>query len=315
MRAVWFEGGKAELRSVDDPVPAQGEALIQVSLAGICNTDLELLEGYADFTGIPGHEFVGTVIDGPPGLVGRRVVADINIACGGCSECQRNNPHHCRQRKVLGIRSRPGAFAEIVALPVTNLYPVPDQVSDHQAVFAEPLAAADAAVQEISGNDDPVLVVGAGKLGLLVAQCLLADGRRVFIVQRQSNPDVLPHHGDLAFLVASEIPEHSFSVAIECTGNPHGAGIALRGLRPRGKLVLKSTYTQPLELDTSEVVVNELRLVGSRCGSMQRGLERLSKGRITIDTMIAATYPLEQVVEALDQAAHQGTLKVLLDPT
>ena len=312
MRALWFENGQVEVKSVPDPVAKKNESIVQVSLAGICNTDLELLNGYAGFVGIPGHEFVGEVIEGPQELLNQRVVADINLACNQCSECQQANPHHCLQRAVLGIRSRPGAFAEYVSVPTRNLYPVSRDIDDHQAVFAEPLAAADAAVLQVADASDPILVVGAGKLGLLVAHCLLADGKQVVVVQRNSLTVI--SHRNFQNLSSSEVPEHAFAAAVECTGNPEGVAIALRALRPKGRLVLKSTYTDSLQLNIAEVVVNELRLIGSRCGSISRALDRLASGQIDSNAMIAARYPLERAAEAFAHSARPGVLKVLLTP-
>ncbi len=314
MRAVWFEGGAVEVRTLPDPQPRDGEAVVQVSLAGICATDLELLRGYAGFSGIPGHEFVGRVVKGPAQLLDQRVVADINVACGSCRECRQQNQHHCRQRAVLGIRDRAGAFAEYISVPAANLFPVPTDLTDRQAVFAEPLAAADAAVAEVASSSGPVLVIGAGKLGLLVVQCLLADGRAVVLARRQATPLPIPVHRRLDLLVADQLPERSFSTAIECSGNPEGARLALRSLRPQGTLVLKSTYIQPLQLDSAEIVVNELRLLGSRCGTMARALSRLAEGQVNTEALPSEILPLDEVVAALDRAAQPGLLKVLLNP-
>src|SRR6184192_1753576 len=268
MRAIWLEGRQLRLRDdVPVPEPAPGEALVRVHQAGICNTDLELVRGYYPYAGILGHEFVGTVQQGPEPLRGRRVVGEINAVCGRCSACRAGRRTHCERRTVLGIVSRHGAFADYLVLPAENLHPVPDAVSSDAAVFTEPLAAALEIQKQVSiGPRDRVLVVGDGKLGQLVAQTLVLTGCALLVVGR--------HDAKLAVLAARGIEtgrvdratRGAFDVAVECTGNPEGFAVAQRAVRPRGTLVLKSTYAGALTLDASAVVVHELTLVGSRCG-------------------------------------------------
>ncbi len=315
MQALWLEDRRLRLR--DDvlvPVPPPGEALVRVLRAGVCNTDIELTRGYYPFTGILGHEFVGVVEQGPSGLLGRRVVGEINAVCGACSACLAGRRTHCERRTVLGIVSRHGAFADHLTLPAENLHPVPDAVSTDAAVFTEPLAAALEIQEQVRiSSHDRVLVVGDGKLGQLVAQTLALTGCALLVIGR--------HEAKLALLAARGIEtgraEHvtrgEFDVAVECTGNPEGFAVAQRAVRPRGTLVLKSTYAGALTLDAAAVVVNELTLVGSRCGPFAPALHLLAEGRVAVEPLIHARYPLAQGVTAFEHAQRPGVLKVLLE--
>jgi len=315
MRALWLENGTLELRrNVDRPRRRAGEALIRVLQAGICNTDLELLRGYYGYTGIPGHEFVGEVEEGPDELCGQRVVGEINIACGDCSACRRGDRSHCLDRRVLGLRDHPGAFAELLTLPVENLHRVPDTVSTDAATFVEPLAAALEIQQQIEiRGEDRVVIVGDGKLGQLIAQTVALTGCRLLVVgRRQRAPDPLLARG-IATGLAAEVETGSCDIAIECTGNPAGFGIARAALRPRGVLVLKSTYAGRLDLDLSSVVVDEITLIGSRCGPFEPALRLLADGLVDVGPLIAARRSLDEGPTAFDLAGQRGTLKVLLE--
>jgi len=315
MQALWLEDRRLRMRNdVATPEPPPGEALVRVLCAGICNTDIELTRGYYPFTGILGHEFVGVVEGGPSGLVGRRVVGEINAVCGACSACLAGRRSHCERRTVLGIVGRHGAFADHLILPAENLYPVPDAVSTDAAVFTEPLAAALEIQEQVRiGSNDRVLVVGDGKLGQLVAQTLALTGCALRVIGR--------HDAKLALLAARGIEtgradratRGEFDVAVECTGNPDGFAVAQRALRPRGTLVLKSTYAGALTLDAAAVVVNELTLVGSRCGPFAPALRLLAERRVAVEPLIHARYPLAQAVTAFEHAQRPGVLKVLLD--
>lgn len=316
MLALWLEDRKVRLRDdVPIPDPPAGEALVRVLRAGICNTDIELTRGYYPFTGIPGHEFVGVVEEGgPPTLLGRRVVGEINAVCGGCAACTAGRRTHCERRTVLGIVRRHGAFAEYLTLPAENLHTVPESVTTDSAVFVEPLAAALEIQEQVSiGSRDRVLVVGDGKLGQLVAQTLALTGCALTVVGR--------HDAKLALLGSRGIETRTidpstpgaFDVAIECTGNREGFGVAQRAVRPRGTLVLKSTYAGALTLDASGVVVNELTLIGSRCGPFGRALELLAAGRIAVEPMIHARYALADATRAFEHAQRPGVLKVLVE--
>jgi 2-desacetyl-2-hydroxyethyl bacteriochlorophyllide A dehydrogenase len=315
MKALWLSAGCLRLR--DDvvlPVMTSGEARVRVLSAGICGTDLALTDALYPFEGVPGHEFVGIVAEGPNHLLGKRVVGEINAACGRCQECLAGMSKHCRARTALGIRGRDGAFAEYLQLPAGNLHAVPDGVADDAAVFTEPLAAAlDILERAAPKAGERVLVVGAGRLGQLVCRVLGESGAYVVAVGR--DPDKLARLEGTAESTsrADDIEARSFTMAVECTGNPAGLPIALRALRPQGTLVLKSTYAEPLTVDMSPVVVNELRLVGSRCGPFQRALRMLEERRVNVESLIDARYPLSAGVSAFARSRRPGVIKVLLE--
>jgi threonine dehydrogenase-like Zn-dependent dehydrogenase len=317
VRALWLEDRKLTVRDdVPDPEPPPGEALVRVSHAGICNTDIELTRGYYPFTGVPGHEFVGVVERGPEGLAGRRVVGEINAVCGRCRACTGGRRTHCERRTVLGLVRRNGAFAEYLTLPAENLHPVPETVSTEAAVFTEPLAAALEIQEQVPiGRNDRVVVVGDGKLGQLVAQTLARTGCSLTVVGRHDAKLALLAARGIATGRADAVPPGSCDVAVECTGNPEGFGVAQRALRPRGTLVLKSTYAGALTLDAAAVVVHELTLVGSRCGPFAPALRLLAEGRVAVEPMIHARYPLHQAPAAFAHAQRPGVLKVLVEMT
>lgn len=315
MRALWLEDRTLRLREdLPVPRPAAGEALIRVRRAGICNTDLEMVRGYYPFTGILGHEFVGVVEEGPRELMGQRVVGEINVSCGTCPACERGHRTHCEKREVLGIRGRNGAFAEYLTLPVVNLHPVPEEIGIDAATFAEPLAAALRIQEQVSiAAEDRVLVVGSGKLGRLIAQTLALTGCRLEIVSRRRQELPLPNAESLQVEPAEALLPGSFDIAVECTGNREGFEIARRALRPRGRLVIKSTYAGRLELDVSALVVDEIQLIGSRCGPMAPALRLLAAGQIEVESLIGARFPLDQALLAMEHAHRPGSLKVLLE--
>lgn len=318
MRALWLEDGRVRARDdVPVPDPPPGEARVRVRLAGICHTDIELLRGYYPFTGVLGHEFVGVVerVAGEAtGLVGRRVVGEINAVCGSCRHCLAGRREHCARRTVLGIRGRDGAFAERLVLPVENLHPVPEGVPDEAAVFTEPLAAALRIREQLHVRPvDRALVVGDGKLGQLVARVLALDGPELLVVGRHERKLRLLEEAGIATARAVDLQPGGFDLAVECTGNPSGFATARQALRPRGTLVLKSTYAGELTLDISTVVVDELALVGSRCGPFPPALRLLEEGRVDPRPLIDDRFPLAEGETALARAAERGTLKVLLE--
>ncbi|MGE5660164.1 MAG: MDR/zinc-dependent alcohol dehydrogenase-like family protein [Actinomycetota bacterium] len=315
MKGLWLENQQLQLCSdLPIPEPPPGEALVRVLRAGICNTDLELLRGYYPYQGILGHEFVGMVERGPTELLNQRVVGEINATCGHCRFCRTQQPTHCENRTVLGIVNRNGAFAEYLTLPVENLHPVPDRVSTDAATFTEPIAAALEIQQQIGvGPDRRVLVVGDGKLGQLVAQTLALTGCELLAVGR--------HPEKLAYLeargiqtgFADAIKPRSFDLCVECTGNPDGFATARQALRPRGILVLKSTYAGALTFDASALVVDEITLIGSRCGPFKPALQLLADHQIEVQPLIHARYPLDEGLAAFEKAQSPGVLKVLLE--
>ena len=315
MKALWLENNQLQLlNNIPIPQPPSGEALVKVVRAGICNTDLELLRGYYPYAGILGHEFVGVVEEGPKQLVGRRVVGEINAVCGECQFCQSGQPTHCENRTVLGIVKRHGAFANYLTLPVKNLHLVPDAVSTDAATFTEPLAAALEIQEQVSVRPShQVLVVGDGKLGQLVAQTLALTGCNLLVVGRHEDKLAALAARGIQTGLADAVGDRTMDIAVECTGNPEGFAIARRSLKPRGTLVLKSTYSGQLNLDISSLVVDEITLIGSRCGPFPQALQLLAKGQVDVTPLVQARYPLNEGLAAFEQAQKRGVLKVLLD--
>jgi threonine dehydrogenase-like Zn-dependent dehydrogenase len=304
------------LADYPEPIPGEGEVLVHVRRAGICDTDLQLLAGYGNFHGILGHEFVGMVDAADAQLGGARVVADINVGCGACRECLDGDGHHCRARTTLGIRARAGVFAQRVAIPRRNLVRVPDHVDDELAVFAEPLAAALHVLDEVPASaSDRIDVIGDGKLGLLIALCLHAAGREVRIIGHHRSKLELVAQAGLATVIERELDDGERSASafvVEASGHPSGLERALWLARPRGTVILKTTSSTPLRLDLSKVVVDELRVVGSRCGDPRKALALLGAGSLDPRPLIAARYPFTAAIDALEHAARPGVLKVLL---
>jgi len=299
MKALFFKRGRAGIRDVRRPVPQRGFALVRVIASGICNTDLELRRGYHGFSGIPGHEFVGRV-EGPAGSawMGKRVVGEINLACGRCDWCGRGLGRHCARRRVLGILGHPGAHAEYLTLPENNLHEVPDEISDEEAVFTEPLAAACEILDQVAVDGKTrAAVLGAGKLGTLCAGVLEDAGADVALVKR-----------------GSRARRRSFDLVVEATGSPDGIARAIELVRPRGTIVWKSTYHAPARFDAAPLVVNEVTVVGSRCGRFEPALDLLRGRRIDVRRLLAAEFPLARAGRALAEAARPGARKVLLRP-
>jgi threonine dehydrogenase-like Zn-dependent dehydrogenase len=322
MRAVVLEDGvrfRRDYPNPGQPDPPSGEALIRVRRAGVCNTDLELVKGYASFRGVLGHEFVGVVQACPsdPGWVRRRVVGEINAACGVCATCRAGRPTHCPSGTTLGIRGRDGAFADFLTLPIENLHPVPETVSDDQAVFVEPLAAALEITDQIHVKPtERVIVVGDGKLGQLLAQVLTLSGCNLTVVGRHEDKlDLLSARGIDTYLAERSLPgpAGTADVVVEATGTLSGFAAARGMVRPRGKLVLKSTYHDLARVDLSRVVVDEVQLIGSRCGPFAPALRLLAQGLVSVEPLIQARYPLDHGVMALQEAGVRGTLKVLIE--
>jgi alcohol dehydrogenase len=299
VRALVFGNGRATVRDARRPAPRTGFARVRVLLSGICNTDLELLRGYHAFSGIPGHEFVG-VVEGPASspFLGRRVVGEINLACGRCAWCARGLGRHCPRRTVLGIRGHAGAHADILTLPEANLREVPAGVSDEEAVFTEPLAAACEILDQVRVEPGTrAAVLGAGKLGRLAAAVLRTAGADVALLGRKGRARPA-----------------SFDLVVEATGSPAGMPRALSLVRPRGTVVWKSTHHAPARFDAAPLVVNEVTVVGSRCGRFEPALDLLASRRVLVAPLLSATFPLSVAPRALREAARPGVLKVLLRP-
>ncbi|HEY3282418.1 MAG TPA: alcohol dehydrogenase catalytic domain-containing protein [Armatimonadota bacterium] len=312
MKALVFRG---QPLLEERPVPNRGpEALLRLRLGGICNTDLELTHGYMGFEGVLGHEFVASVEQcDQPEWIGRRVAGEINCACGNCEACRQGLGRHCPHRTVLGIDHRDGCFSERFLLPVANLLEVPPGVSDRAAAFTEPLAAAFEILEQVHIQPmHRVAVLGDGKLGQLVARVLRLTGAQVTAVGR--HPDKLARLERLGCRIGLESDPwaREFDVVVDATGSLAGFHAALRLLKPRGTLVLKSTVAASEPLNLALLVIDEIRLVGSRCGRFEPALRALQSGLVNVEDLIEATYPLEQGVSALEHAARKGALKVML---
>jgi threonine dehydrogenase-like Zn-dependent dehydrogenase len=315
MKGLWLENNQLQLKTdIPIPEPPPGEALVRVLRAGICNTDLELLKGYYPYQGILGHEFVGVVEQGPEQLINKRVVGEINAVCGYCRFCRSGKSTHCENRTVLGIVNRNGAFAEYLCLPVKNLHPVPENVSTEAATFTEPIAAALEIQEQVKlSQDDRVLVVGDGKLGQLVAQTIALTGCDLLVVGRHREKLVNLEARGIKTGLSDAVTDRTFDISVECTGNPAGFSTARRALRPRGTLVLKSTYAGNLSLDASSLVVDEITLIGSRCGPFTPALELLATKQVDVESLIHAHYSLNEGLAAFEKAQTKGVLKVLLE--
>ncbi len=318
MRGLWLENQALTYRQdISIPSPASGEALVKVLLAGVCSTDLELLRGYYPFTGIPGHEFVGEVVSSPndSSWVGKRVVGEINITCGKCETCQAGRPRHCEHRKTLGIHAWDGVFAEYLVLPLVNLRPVPASIPDTKAVFTEPLAAACEILEQVHIDaKDLVLVIGAGRLGQLIAQVLQTTGCQLEVIARHPRQKDLLSQRQIRALDEPSLAMHKYDFVVEATGSHAGFDLARHYVRPRGTIILKSTYKGNVDANLSSIVVDEITLIGSRCGPFDSALQLLESSRVDPGPLIDCIMPLEQGVQAFNDAALPGVLKILIKP-
>jgi len=312
---------KQNLRVSDVPLPQNdNEALVSVTKSGICNTDLEIVRGYAGFTGTIGHEFVGVVerADDRPDIVGKRIVGEINAGCGTCDLCFAGDSRHCPKRTVLGIVGRDGCHAEFLKLPSRNLIEIPDEVTDEQAVFAEPLAAAFGITEQVEISPETnVAVIGDGKLGLLCAMSMILKSQNVKqIGKHTSKLSIASKSGVEGILLGNLKPKvlGEFDVVVETSGSESGFATALDLVRPRGKVVLKSTFHGTPTWAASRVVVDEITIVGSRCGKMQPAIELLKSGAVNVTELISEEFSLANGVAAMERAAEKGVLKVLLAP-
>jgi threonine dehydrogenase-like Zn-dependent dehydrogenase len=313
MRALVLDPGPALHDNHPDPLPSKGESLIRVRMAGICGTDLELARGYMAYRGIPGHEFVGEVVNGgASALIGKRIVGEINSACGHCDFCLADLGRHCPNRTVLGILGRDGAFAEYLTLPERNLVELPDSVPDELGVFVEPLAAAYEIFEQVHlDRNDKMLILGDGRLGAIVGLVLWAEGY---------DPIIGGHHAEkldllAALSVKAELEQHlqpGFDTVVDCTGHPDGLRRAMELVRPRGRIILKSTAAVSANLNLAPIVINEITIIGSRCGRFAPAVEALESGKVDPRPLISAMYPLADALTALEAARDPQNLKVLL---
>ena len=334
MIALRYENQKLSLADLAKPA-ADGEAIVRITLSGICNTDLEIARGYSGFEGTLGHEFVGVIEELPANVSearasaragsdsaaslirGQRVVGEINAGCGICDLCRAGDPRHCPTRTVLGIVGRDGAHAEFLKLPVVNLIPVPDSISDEHAVFTEPLAAACGILEHVSlTKDTSVAVIGDGKLGLLCAQVLATTGAPVTLIGKHQNKLQIAARRGVGILTLdrSKSAKGKFDLIVEASGSSSGFDLALDLVRPRGIIVLKSTFHGKTDFDAARIVVNEIRIVGSRCGRFLPALELLEQHKVDVGSLISEQVALGDGVRAMQRAGEEGVLKVLLRP-
>lgn len=314
VRAVVFDKKLRFEEHYPVPMPGQSECLIRVHYAGICATDLEIIQGYLGFQGVLGHEMVGTVVHGPAQWRDKRVACEINCACTRCDMCLGGLANHCRKRTVLGIAGRDGCFADFVALPERNLHALPDTISDEEAVFIEPIAAAyQVRAQCPVDVRSSVAVLGAGKLGLLVAQVLSKAGCQLVAIGR--NRIRLLHcekHGVRAIHVEDLVPRQEFDVVVECTGSPDGLDLAMKLVRPRGTIVLKSTYANARAVNPAPLVINEITLLGSRCGPFAEAILALDRKEVDVRPYISRIVALQDITAAMNAATNHDNVKIIL---
>lgn len=314
MKALYLENKTLDLRDVELPTPENNQALVKVKLAGICNTDLELVKGYMDFNGILGHEFVGVVEESSqPELIGKRVCGEINFGCGKCDYCHRGLSRHCPNRSVLGIVNQAGAFAEYVGIPNENLKIVPDSIPNKAAVFVEPIAAAFEILEQVHIKPNQrIAVIGDGKLGLLICQVLKLTCAELFLIGKHESKLALARSFGLKTILKDEQILEKFDVVVEASGSPSGFAMAMSLVRPRGTFVLKSTFAGNLEINAAPIVINEIKLVGSRCGLFKPAIRALEQNLIQTKSLIDSIYPFDNALAAFEKAKSPGTLKVLL---
>lgn len=314
MQALWLSGNSVEYRcDYETPTPSQNEVLVRVSCAGICETDLQLIQGYMGFSGVLGHEFVGVAQSGP--LKGRRVVGEINCSCWNCDTCRSGLPTHCASRTVIGILNHDGAFADFVRVPEKNLHLIPDSLSTDQAVFVEPVAAAYQIVrQQLVARRDRVVVLGDGRLGNLCAQVLREFGCEVLVIGKHaSKMGVLNELGIQTIHLEKAVPQRDRDVVIDCTGSATGLPLALQLVKPWGTIILKTTIAGEHTLALSPIVIDEVKIVGSRCGPFPDAIAGLVSGRVKVEPLISGRFNLTDGVQALQHTATEPVLKILLD--
>ena len=317
MKAVIFDETLKYVEDYEKPTPKQGEALIKVTYGGVCNKDKEITKGYMGYKGILGHEFTGVVEeinDEDKTLLGKRVVGEINLGCKNCEWCAKDLERHCPNRSTLGILAKDGCFAEYVTLPLSNLIEIPENVPDEQAVFVEPLAAGLEILEQMHIQPcQKVMVLGDGKLGLLTALALNACGLDVLIVGKHQNKlDIAKNQGVKTQLLSEFEQAPKFDVVVEATGSITGFETSVNCVKPRGTLVLKSTIAASKELNLAPIVINEITILGSRCGRFEPAMRLIASGKIDFSQMISKIYPIEQAIKAFDANNAKDTIKILL---
>ena len=314
MNALVYDGTLQYVRDYPAPEPQNNEALIKVSYGGICNTDIEITKGYMGFKGVLGHEFVGVVKKcSDKALLGKRVVGEINIGCGRCTFCLGKRHNHCPKRQVLGILNKDGVFAEYATLPMENLHTIPDTISDEEAVFVEPLAAAYEIFKQITvTSSERVCVLGDGKLGNLVAQALAAKGSAPIVVGKHPEKLSLLEEMDIHAKLNQNFMDRDFDVVIDCTGSPSGIKRAIQLVRPEGTIVLKTTVARNAQVDLNQLVIHEIKLIGSRCGPFSDAIEAIRSRQVDLSPLISGVFPLSEGIRAFQDGLRKDTLKVLL---
>jgi threonine dehydrogenase-like Zn-dependent dehydrogenase len=317
MRALVFQNGRIEFTPAwPDPIPPKNDVLVAVELVGICATDLEIVRGYMSFTGVMGHECVGRVIKGPQDLIGRRVVGEINCVCGKCAMCQSGLSNHCLDRQVVGLFKHDGVFADYVTMPRRNVHLVPDVISNEEAIFVEPLAAAFQIVKQVALDQrQKIIVVGDGKLGLLIIQVLALKVPKNKVVLLGKHPEKLTFcekRGLQTSLLDDFLIKPEWDIVVDCTGTADGFTTACNLVRPRGKLILKTTRVHDKPIDMSPLVVNEITLIGSRCGPFPDAINALAAKQVVTNGLITASFPLEEGDKAFAKAAEPNQIKVVL---
>lgn len=314
MKALVFDKRLKFVLDYPDPKPLGDEALIRVRYAGVCATDIEITKGYMGFKGVPGHEFSGVVEEsGIPGLIGKRVTGEINLSCGECEYCRGGLRTHCPKRSVLGIYKKDGAFAEYLTLPVDNLHVLPDEVPDEEGVFAEPLAAAFEILSQMEiGRDLSVAVLGDGRLGILAAEVLRLTGCSLTTIGRHEEKLAILKALGVKTLLGAEGVGRDFDIVVECTGRAEGLSTALKIVKPRGTVVLKTTIAERDGVDLNQAVIDEVTIMGSRCGPFKPAIAALKDGAVAVRPLVSRVFPLEEGIEAVSYASQKGVLKVLL---
>jgi threonine dehydrogenase-like Zn-dependent dehydrogenase len=313
MRALVFDRQLEFRPDYPDPTATPGESIVRVSVAGVCGTDLEIARGYMQYRGVPGHEFAGRVVESHDNtLRGKRVVGEINAGCGRCATCAAGLARHCPNRTVLGILGRDGAFAEFLRLPDINLIPLPDSMPDEVAVFVEPIAAAYEIFEQTHlARNQTTVVLGDGRLGALVALAL--KGEKHLPIVAGHHREKLARLAELGLETAEESSlRDKFDVAIDCSGSGSGLRRAVELVRPRGKIILKSTASAAAEINLAPIVVNEISVIGSRCGRFQPALDALAAGKIDPRPLIDGTFALDNGLAAFEAARNPLNFKILL---
>ena len=320
MKAIEFNKELKIIENYPMPEPQKGEALIKIITAGICNTDIEIMKGYMGFSGILGHEFVGIVEkinDSNQDLINQRVVGEINCGCGSCEYCLKGFETHCPSRTVLGIFNKNGCFADYITLPLKNIYKVPEKISNKEAVFAEPLAAAFEILDQIQIKPtDKVLILGDGKLGLLISLVLnLTQAEIILVGKHQEKLAIAKNQNVNTKLLSDLVIEKNYDVVVEATGSINGFELSQKLVKPRGTIVLKSTVASEKALNLAPIVIDEIKIIGSRCGSFKPALRALEKNLINVIPLISEEYNFNEALKAFELSKTKGILKVLINFT